>query len=160
DWFASHLIVISAIVAAVALVSVVFWELHEKEPIIQLRMLQDRNFLLSTGTMFALGFVLYASTMLLPLFLHTLLGYTALQSGLVLSPGGFAIILGMPIVGFLLARFEARWLVIFGLFVSALGLFQMSHFNLDVDYHTAMMARIVQSAGLAFLFVPINTLAF
>ena len=78
----------------IALVSVVFWELRQKDPIIQLRMLQDRNFLLSTGTMFILGFVLYASTMLLPLFLQTLLGYTALQSGLVLSPGGMAIIIG------------------------------------------------------------------
>jgi MFS transporter, DHA2 family, multidrug resistance protein len=134
--------------------------LRQKDPIIQLRMLQDRNFLLSTATMFLLGFVLYASTMLLPLFLQTLLGYTALQSGLVLSPGGIAIIVGMPIVGFLLSRYEARWLVIFGLAVSSLGLFQMAHFNLDVDFHTAMMARIVQSAGLAFLFVPINTLAF
>jgi DHA2 family multidrug resistance protein len=83
-----------------------------------------------------------------------------MQSGLVLSPGGIAIIVGMPIVGFLLSRFEARWLVICGLAVSALGLFQMAHFNLDVDFRTAMMARIVQSAGLAFLFVPINTLAF
>jgi DHA2 family multidrug resistance protein len=110
--------------------------------------------------MFILGFVLYASTMLLPLFLQTLLGYTALQSGLVLSPGGIAIIVGMPIVGFLLSRYEARWLVICGLAVSALGLFQMAHFSLEVDFHTAMMARIVQSAGLAFLFVPINTLAF
>ena len=160
DWMASHLIVISAVVAAIALVSVVFWELRQKDPIIQLRMLQDRNFLLSTATMFLLGFVLYASTMLLPLFLQTLLGYTALQSGLVLSPGGIAIIVGMPIVGFLLSRYEARWLVIFGLAVSSLGLFQMAHFNLEVDFHTAMMARIVQSAGLAFLFVPINTLAF
>jgi DHA2 family multidrug resistance protein len=160
DWLGSNLIVASGIIAVVSLIGTVFWELRQKDPIIQLRMLQDRNFLLSTGTMFLLGFVLYASTMLLPLFLQTLLGYTALQSGLVLSPGGFAIILGMPVVGFLLSRYEARWLVIFGLAVSAAGLFQMSHFNLDVDYRTAMMARIVQSAGLAFLFVPINTLAF
>ena len=160
DWMSSKLIVASGIIAALALLSVVIWELRQKEPIIQLRMLQDRNFLLSTGTMFLLGFVLYASTMLLPLFLQTLLGYTALQSGLVLSPGGMAIIVLMPVVGYLLARHEARWLVIFGLLVSSFGLFQMAHFNLDVDRHTAMMARIVQSAGLAFLFVPINTLAF
>jgi DHA2 family multidrug resistance protein len=63
-------------------------------------------------------------------------------------------------VAFLLTRFEARWLVICGLLVSAFGLIQMSHFNLQVDYRTAMMSRVVQSAGLAFLFVPINTLAF
>ena len=160
DWLSSNVIVGAAVIAVIALVSVVFWELRQRDPIIELRMLKDRNFCLSTGTMFVLGFVLYASTMLLPLFLQTLLGYTAMQSGLVLSPGGMAIIVLMPIVGFLLTRFEARWLVVFGLAVSAVGLFQMSHFSLDVDYRTAMQARIVQSAGLAFLFVPMNTLAF
>jgi MFS transporter, DHA2 family, multidrug resistance protein len=77
-----------------------------------------------------------------------------------LSPGGMAIVFGLPVIGFLLSRFEARWLVIFGLSVSAIGLFQMSHFNMDVDFHTVMMARIVQSAGLGFIFVPINTLGF
>jgi DHA2 family multidrug resistance protein len=160
DWLSSNLIIASGIIAAVALISVVIWELRIKDPIVDLRLLKDRNFMLSTATMFLLGFVLYGSTMLLPLFLQTLLGYTALESGLVLSPGGLAIIALMPVAGFLLSRFEARWLVIGGLLVSSVGLIQMSHFNLQVDYRTAMMARVVQSAGLAFLFVPINTLAF
>ena len=104
DWLSSNLIVVSGIIAVVALVGVVFWELRQKDPIIDLRMLKDRNFCFSTGTMFMLGFVLYASTMLLPLFLQTLLGYTAMQSGLVLSPGGMAIIVLMPMVGFLLSK--------------------------------------------------------
>lgn len=160
DWFSSHLIIAAAAIAAVALVGVVIWELRQKEPVVDFRMLKDRNFMLSTSTMFLLGFVLYGSTMLLPVFLQTLLGYTAMRSGLVLSPGGVVIALSMPVVGFLLSKVEARWLVIFGLCVSAIGLFQMARFNLDVDYHTAMMARVVQSAGLAFLFVPINTMAF
>jgi len=139
---------------------VVFWELRQKEPVVDFRMLQNRNFTLSTATMFLLGFVLYGSTMLLPVFLQTLLGYTAMRSGLVLSPGGLVIALSMPVVGLLLSKVEARWLVIFGLCVSAFGLFGMAGFNLDIDYRTAMMARVVQSAGLAFLFVPINTMAF
>ncbi|HZT32614.1 MAG TPA: DHA2 family efflux MFS transporter permease subunit [Bryobacteraceae bacterium] len=160
DWFGSKLIVWSAAVAAVCLVSVVFWELRQKEPIIDFRMLKDRNFALSTATMYMLGFVLYGSTTLLPIFLQTLMGYTATLSGLVLSPGGVAIVLMMPVVGMLLGRYEARWLVVGGLAVSALGLFQMAHFNLEIDYATAALARVVQSAGLAFLFVPINTMAF
>ena len=104
--------------------------------------------------------VLRDRTMLLPVFLQTLLGYTAMRSGLVLSPGGLAIVFCMPLVGFLLSKVEARWLVIFGLCVSAYGLFDMARFSLNVDFQTAMMARVVQSAGLAFLFVPINTMAF
>ncbi len=160
DWFSSHGIVAAAVIAVAALVSVVFWELRQKDPVIDLHLLKERNFAISTFAMFALGFVLYGSTMALPLFLQTLLGYTATQSGMALSPGGLAIMIMMPIVGLLLSRYEARWLVIFGLLVSAFGLYQMSRFNLEIDFRHAVVARIVQSLGLAFLFVPINTMAF
>ena len=137
-----------------------FWELRQKDPVVELHLLKERNFAISTLIMFILGFVLYGSTMALPLFLQTLLGYTATQSGMALSPGGLAIMVMMPMVGFLLSRFEARWLVIFGLLVSAAGLFEMSSFSLEIDFRHAVTARIVQSLGLAFLFVPINTSAF
>ncbi|HYL35613.1 MAG TPA: DHA2 family efflux MFS transporter permease subunit [Bryobacteraceae bacterium] len=160
DWFSSSGIVAAAVIAAVALISVVGWELRQKDPVVDLHLLKERNFAISTLTMFILGFVLYGSTVALPLFLQTLLGYTAMQSGMALSPGGLAIMVMMPVVGFLMSKVEARWLVIFGLLVSAFGLFQMSHFNLDVDFRHAVEARIVQSLGLALLFVPINTMAF
>jgi MFS transporter, DHA2 family, multidrug resistance protein len=160
DWFGSNFITTMAVIALLGLVGVVLWELRQKDPVVDFRMLQNRNFMLSTATMFILGFVLYASTMLLPVFLQTLLGYTAMRSGLVLSPGGLVIALCMPLVGFLLSKIAPRWLVIFGLSVGAFGLFRMARFDLDVDYHTAMMARVLQSAGIAFLFVPINTMAF
>jgi DHA2 family multidrug resistance protein len=110
--------------------------------------------------MLVLGFVLYGSTTLLPLFLQTLLGYTALLSGMVLSPGGVVICICMPIVGFLLRKIEAHWLIIFGVLVSAFGLISMSKFTLDVDFRTAVWGRMVQSLGLAFLFVPNSTIAF
>ncbi|HEV8043422.1 MAG TPA: DHA2 family efflux MFS transporter permease subunit [Bryobacteraceae bacterium] len=160
DWFSSGAIVASTIIAVVALISVVLWELRQKDPVVDFHLLKDRNFAISTLTMFMLGFVLYGSTMALPLFLQTLLGYTAMQSGMALSPGGLAILVMMPIVGFLLSKFEARWLVIFGLLISSYGLFQMTDFDLNIDFRHAVMARIVQSLGLAFLFVPINTMAF
>jgi DHA2 family multidrug resistance protein len=66
----------------------------------------------------------------------------------------------LPVVGKLLTRFDARWLVIIGVVIVAGSLFHMATFNLDIDFHTAMMARIYQSAGMAFLFVPINVMAF
>jgi DHA2 family multidrug resistance protein len=160
DWFSSSGIVAASIIAVVALISVVYWELRQKDPVVDFHLLKDRNFAISTLMMFLLGFVLYGSTMALPLFLQTLLGYTAMQSGMALSPGGLAILVMMPIVGFLLSRFEARWLVVFGLLISSFGLFQMTHFDLDIDFHHAVVARIIQSLGLAFLFVPINTMAF
>jgi DHA2 family multidrug resistance protein len=81
-------------------------------------------------------------------------------SGLVLSPGGLIVIVMLPLVGKLLTHFDARWLVIVGVVIVAASLFHMATFNLDIDFRTAMMARIYQSAGLAFLFVPINVMAF
>jgi DHA2 family multidrug resistance protein len=160
DWFGSNLIVIFAVITALALVGVVVWELRQKEPVIDFHVLKERNFAVATLCMLVLGFVLYGSTTLLPLFLQTLLGYTAMLSGMVLSPGGIVICLCMPLVGMLLRRYQARWLVIFGVAISAVGLMAMSRFNLDIDFRTAVMGRIVQSAGLGFLFVPISTVAF
>jgi DHA2 family multidrug resistance protein len=160
DWFASNLIVTAAVIAVIALVSVVIWELRQKEPVIDFHLLKDRNFAISTGTMFMLGIILYGSTVLLPVFLQTLLGYTAMQSGMVLSPGGLAIIVAMPFVGRMVAKTQPRYLVMFGMAIAALGLYQMSHFTLDIDQGTAIWARIVQSFGLAFIFVPINATAF
>ena len=160
DWFASHFIVTFAILMAVCLVAVVFWELRQKEPVIDFHVLKERNFMLATVAMLLLGFVLYASTALLPLFLQTLLGYTAMLSGLVLSPGGIVVCLAMPLVGLLLHRYQGRWLVVFGVLISASGLLLMSKFTLGVDYRTALSSRVVQSAGFAFLFVPISTVAF
>src|SRR5580700_7088450 len=160
DWFSSNGIVAAAIIAAIGLVGVVVWELRQKEPIVDFRLLKDRTFATSTASMFILGFVLYGSTMALPLFLQTLLGYTAMQSGLALSPGGLVIMVMMPIVGILLSKIEARWLIIFGLIISSLGLFEMSHFDTQINFGHAVSERVVQSFGLAFLFVPINTVAF
>jgi DHA2 family multidrug resistance protein len=79
---------------------------------------------------------------------------------MVLSPGGIAICVLMPVVGFLLRRFQARWLVILGVLISAGGLLAMSKFTLAIDYRTAVWGRVTQSLGLAFLFVPISTVAF
>jgi len=160
DWFGSHFIVTFAIITVVCLIGVVFWELRQKEPIIDFHILKDRNYALATLSMLVLGFVLYASTALMPLFLQTLLGYTAMMSGLVLSPGGLVIVICLPVVGILVRMYQPRWLVIFGVVVTSLGLFRMSRFTLGIDYNTAVGSRMVQSFGLAFLFVPISATAF
>ena len=160
DWFSSHFIVTFAVLMVVCLIAVVFWELRQKEPIIDFHILKDRNYALATLSMLVLGFILYASTALMPLFLQTLLGYTALMSGLVLSPGGLVVVCCLPVVGILVRRYQPRWLVIFGVVITSLAMYRMAKFNLQVDYATAVWSRMEQSLGLAFLFVPISVTAF
>ncbi len=160
DWFSSEFIVVCAVVAVVGLIGALLWELAKDDPVVDFRMLKERNFAVATFTMFMLGFVLYGSTVLLPIFLQTLMGYTAMQSGLVLSPGGLVVLVCLPFVGRLTSKFEARWLVVWGLLVTAISLFYMADFNLDISFGTAVTARVIQGFGLAFLFVPINTMAF
>jgi DHA2 family multidrug resistance protein len=160
DWFESHFIVILSAIAALSLIFVIFWEWKEKDPIIDLHLFRDRTFGISNLLMFMLGFALLGSTLLLPLFSQTLLGYTAQQAGLALMPGGFAIILLLPLVGFLLSRYTPRWLLLFGLAVLSFSLFHMTRFNLNIDFRTVAEARVLQAVGMAFLFVPINTAAY
>ncbi len=160
DWFGDPQIICYAVIAGAGIIGAVIWEWFQKEPMVDLHLLKERNFALATCTMFVLGIVLYGSTVLLPLMLQILLGYTATLAGLAMSPGGLAVLFLMPLVGRLLGRFEARWLVLIGITVTSLSLLHMSGFNLQIDFRTAMRARIYQSMGMAFLFVPINTVAF
>ena len=160
DWFESQFIVWLTVISAASLIFVVFYEWRHKDPIIDLHLFRERTFAAANFLMFMLGFALLGSTLLLPLFMQTMLGYTAERSGMALSPGGFSIMLMMPLVGFLLSRYSPRWLMIFGLTMLSLSLFHMTTFDLGVDFRTVMLARVFQSVGLAFLFVPINTAAY
>jgi len=160
DWFASYFIVWLSVLAVVGVIGTVLWELRQKEPAVEVRLLAERNFLIGNCLMFTLGFVLYSTTLLLPLFLQTLMGYTAVKSGLALSPGGMVTLLLAPVVGgILVPRVDARWLFLCGLLVVALALFQMASFSLDIDYRTAVLARMFQCFALPFLFIPSNTIA-
>ena len=123
-------------------------------------MLKNRNFAIATIAMFFLGFVLYASTVLIPQMLQQLMGYPAELAGLALSPGGALIMVCMPIVGFLVSRVDTRYLITFGCTISAASLFVMAGWNLQLDFKTAVLGRMMQAFGLAFLFIPINVAAF
>ncbi len=161
DWFESSFIIRITIVAVIALVVGVIWEFHQKHPAVDVRMLLDRNFASSFILLFAVGFILFGSTFLLPLMAQTLLGYNAVTAGEVISPGGFVVMLMMPLVGgVLLQRIQVRWLILVGLIISALALWNLTGMNLQVAYSDLAWARIYQAAGLAFLFVPINTAAY
>jgi DHA2 family multidrug resistance protein len=160
DWFDSRFILWLTVISVASLIFVIFWEWHHKDPIIDLHLFRERTFATANFLMFMLGFALLGSTLLLPLFMQTLLGYTAERSGLALMPGGFTIMVAMPLVGFLLSRYSPRYLMMFGLSMLSFSLFHMTNFDLGVDFRTVMLARVFQAMGLAFLFVPINTTAY
>jgi len=160
DWLSSGFIRVFFVLMLFGLIAGILWELREKQPVVDLHMLRDRNFAISTIAMFFLGFVLYSSTVLIPQFLQQMMGYTAEMAGLALSPGGAVIMFMMPVVGFLVSRVDTRYLITFGCIVCACALFVMAGWNLSIDYGHAVRARMLQSFGLAFLFIPINVAAF
>ncbi|HEX3659313.1 MAG TPA: DHA2 family efflux MFS transporter permease subunit [Pirellulales bacterium] len=160
DWFGSHFIVTVSIISAVALVALVIWELSRDDPIVDLPLLADRGFLVSNLVMLAVGFILYSTTQLLPQLVQDVLGYTATYAGLVITPGGFAVMMLMPIIGLLLKKFQPRTLIAIGLLVEAYALFRMSGLNADVSFSDVMWCRVIQASGIAFLFVPVSTAAY
>jgi len=160
-WFDSTFIIALTVISAVALVTAIVWEWRQEHPVIDLTLFRDRSFAVSNAMMFMLGFVLLGSTLLIPLFAQTMLGYPATQAGLALMPGGFLIICSMPLVGFLLSRrFDPRVMMAFGLTMVSVSLFYMTRFDLSIDFWTLATARMLQGCGLGFLFVPINTVAY
>ena len=164
DWFGSHLITTFIILCITSLTALLFWEMRQirvgHKPILDLTLFKRRNFAISFVLMFVLGFCLFGSTVLIPQFVQGMLGYTAEQAGLVISPGGFGIILLMPLVGFLVSKVDARYLVAYGFTSCSAALFFMLNLNLDVSYPYVAMLRVFQASGLAFLFVPISTISF
>jgi DHA2 family multidrug resistance protein len=164
DWFSSHFIVFFTGVAVTALIALIVWELREsrmkRRPILDLSLFGSRHFCLSFTMMFVLGFALYATTVLLPQLLQSLMGYSAEQSGFAMSSGGIATIMCMPIVGILISKIDARYLIAFGFTAMSLALFHMTSIDLQMSFAYAAKLRFLQSLGLAFLFVPINTLIY
>jgi MFS transporter, DHA2 family, multidrug resistance protein len=160
DWFDSRFIVIMTLISTASLIFAIFWEWRQKDPIVDLHLFRNRTFGISNLLMFMLGFALLGSTLLLPLFMQTMLGYTAQQAGLALMPGGLVIMALLPLVGFLLSKYSPRWLLVFGLVVLSASLFHMTSFDLQMDFRTTVLARFMQAIGMAFLFVPINTAAY
>ncbi len=161
DWFGSHFIVTLVIVSAVCLVSLVFWEWFHKEPVIDVRLFKNFNYLGANLMMFTLGILLFSSLVLMPQFLQTLLGYTAELAGFVLSGGGFVILLAMPIVGLLTTRFQVRYIIAFGWLCLAVAMYYSTRrIDLLISFSAATWLRIAQVVGLGFLFVPITLAAY
>ena len=158
DWFEANWIRVTAVVSAAAFVGFVARELTNREPIVQLRILLDRNF--SVGTLMATmyGFALYGVTALLPLFLQTLMGYSALDSGLAVSPRGLGSLIAMMCVGFLVNYVDGRVLLACGFAGFGFSTFMLSRINLGISMGSVALPNFINGFAGGFIFVPLTTM--
>jgi len=160
DWFESNFIVSFFVIAIIALVAAIIWELRQPDPVVEIRLLKERNFALANMFYFIFGFVLFGSTVLIPQMLQSLYGYTATNAGLVLGPGALVIVVMAPLVARMVKRIPVAWMIAFGFTVLGCAMWYYASFNLATNYGKEAWARAVQGFGLAFLFVPTSQLAY
>jgi DHA2 family multidrug resistance protein len=160
DWFSSPFIVSFAMLALAGIAGATVWLLYTKKPVVDLRCLKDRNFMLGCVTMSAFAMILYGSAVLVPQLAQQRLGYTAMLAGLVLSPGAVLITLEIPIISKLMPYVQTRFFVACGFFLLGVALLYTHYLVPNIDYATLVKMRSSQSLAIGFLFVPITTLAY
>lgn len=160
DWFSSNWITLLAVLAAIGLTAFVVHELRTDNPLVDFRLLRFRTFAAGVFVIGVLGFVLYGSLVLLPLFMQTLLGFPAVVAGLWSMPRGLGTMVFMPVTGWMLGRrWDPRWLLAVGLVTVSAAFFLYSGLDLDIDPQALAWPQVIQGIGLALVFVPLSTIA-
>ena len=158
DWFASTEIIVMSVIAAVALVSFVIWELGEQHPIVNLRLFKDRNFAIGTLAL-TLGYAaFFAINIILPQWLQTQMGYTAIWAGLAAAPMGFLPLLLTPFIGRYAHKVDLRYLAMLSFLTMGASCLMRAQFNTDVDFLTIAEVQMFMGIGVAFFFMPITTI--
>lgn len=157
DWFGSNFIRTLCVLCIIGLAAFIIRELTTEHPIVDLSVFKIGTYATGVFLMTVLGFVLYGSTVLVPLLLQTLLGYPALQAGMAMLPRGLGSFIAMPVVGALMSRVRPRYLLVCGIFLGAFAMFRLSHLNMDVGYWNFFWALIWQGVGMGLLFIPLTT---
>jgi MFS transporter, DHA2 family, multidrug resistance protein len=159
-WFESDFVFVTAIVAFFAILIGATWEYYQKQPAVDILMFKNKAFTGAAILIFAVSFVSTGSVFLVPFMAQTLLGYTAMDAGMLGFPAAITLLILIQFVGYLIDKFDVRKIVLFGLVVSGLAVWNLTSINLQVDFYTLAWARVFQSVGLAFLAVSINTAAY
>ncbi len=160
DWFESNFIVIFFSIAVVALIAAAFWEWNHHDPVVEIRLLADRNFAIANFFYFLFGFALFGSTVLIPQMLQGLYGYTATDAGLVLGPGAMVIVVLAPVIVKILPKVGVKPLIFTGYVIFCLAMWSYSRIDLGTDYRHIALLRALQGLGIAPLFVPVSQLAY
>ncbi len=156
DWFTSPLIVALTAASVFGLAAFIWLQLRTREPLVDLRVFANRNFTAGNIVGIVTGFGLFGLSLILPLFMQTVLGWDAWQSGVALLPGAIATALSMLIVGRLAGRIGNRFLMTAGLLMFAGSTWAMSYFTQDAGYWDIFWPRAIQGFALGFLFVPLS----
>jgi len=159
DWFGSAWIVWLTVISVAALAMLLVRELRTKNPLIDLRVFLDRNFWIGSALMTVLCAAMYSSIIGLPLFLQTLMGYSAELSGLATAPRGIGAAIAMPVAGYLMSYVDGRRLIVFGVCLLGLASFLLGGVNLDISAESVVWPCVVQGIGIGFAMVPLMTLA-
>lgn len=159
DWFGTAWVRWAALLAAVSFVSFIIWELRVKNPVVNLRIVKNRNFATGMVVITVIGAVLYGTTALLPLFLQNLMGYSALVSGLVVSPRGLGAFLTAAVIGRLIGKIDARVFVGCGLVILGLTCFQLGDLNLEIGLRNMIWPIVGTGIGVSSVFIPLTTLS-
>jgi len=161
DWLASRMIITFTCIGIPTLIGFFLWEWFHDDPIVDVRLLRNRNFGTAVFFSFVLGIVLFGSTVLIPEFLQSSLGYTAERAGWALSPGGLVLMLMMPVAGILTSkRIDPRLLVAIGFLGTSLSLHLMTVIYLQIDFRSIVLLRMFQVLFMPLIFVPISTLNY
>jgi DHA2 family multidrug resistance protein len=158
DWFDSRVIMTCAILAAIAIPTFIWWELKVENPIVNVRLFTDPIVRSGTMLMTALGFFLYGLIFITPVFVGRILHYDATTTGLLFVPGALLTVACMPFVGRAMSKIDTRFLILFGFFMVEVCAFMMSQFSSQTDDRQIFWAMLARGMGMAFLFVPINTI--
>ena len=160
DWFSSTTIIIFTALAGISFLLFVPWELKQDEPVVELRLLFQRQFGMSFFVMLMIGAILFASNQIMPQLLQTSFPYTAMLSGLAMMPGGVAMLIFMPIAGLVTGYFQPKYLIALGLAGLMLSMWYSTSLTPDASFDYFAWVRVYQTVGLPFLFIPINTVAY
>ena len=161
DWFGSTFIAWSAAIAVFAIVGAIAWELHVKNPVVNLRLLKERNFAICCVIVLGMYTALYASTFLLPQFMQELMGYSATVAGLAVSPAGLVTMVEVPLVGWALSGgLDARRMIFAGLVTMTVATWWLSLGNLQMGEASLVWPRVLQVMGLGMTTVPLSTIMF
>lgn len=160
DWFGEVWLRWAVFILVTSFVWFVWHSWRTRDPMVNLKVLKDRNFAIGSALIFMFGIGIYSTVTVLPLFYQELLGYTAFTAGLVVAPRGLGAICGMPVIGFLSNKVDARYLLTFGFLTFGLTTLYFGSITLDVSPTTLFLPILITGFGLSFVFVPISTAAY